>query len=58
MWNVERRFGPVLEVFDVEGTRERKLVIGFKMGSVSGYFRWVNAPRLSVSTEALTSYSQ
>ena len=56
MWSVERRFGPVLEVFEVEGTRERKLVIGFKMGSISGYFRWVNGPgsESSASTKVLT----
>ncbi|KAH9028701.1 NADH-dependent glutamate dehydrogenase [Lactarius pseudohatsudake] len=28
MWNVEARYGPVIEVFEVEGTRERRLVIG------------------------------
>ncbi|KAF8347207.1 NAD-specific glutamate dehydrogenase [Amanita rubescens] len=38
LWNVERRFGPVLEVFEIEGTKERRLVIGFKMGSISRYF--------------------
>ena len=32
MWNVEARYGPVIEVFEVEGTRERRLVIGYKMG--------------------------
>ncbi|KAH9480250.1 NAD-specific glutamate dehydrogenase [Psilocybe cubensis] len=38
MWNVEKRHGPVLEVFEVEGTRERRLVIGYKMGGTSGFF--------------------
>ena len=46
LWNVERRFGPVLEVFEIEGTKERRLVIGFKMGSISRYFGWVDNPRL------------
>ncbi|KAF8645148.1 hypothetical protein AX16_007976 [Volvariella volvacea WC 439] len=38
MWNVESRFGPVIDVFEVEGTRERRLVIGYKMGSTSRFF--------------------
>ncbi|KAF8632070.1 hypothetical protein AX15_002068 [Amanita polypyramis BW_CC] len=38
MWDVESRFGPVIEVFEVEGTREHKLVIGYKMGNTSKYF--------------------
>ncbi|KAK2465299.1 hypothetical protein APHAL10511_002653 [Amanita phalloides] len=38
MWNVEARFGPVIEVFEVEGTRERRLVIGYRMGNTSRYF--------------------
>ncbi|PPQ75710.1 hypothetical protein CVT26_000951 [Gymnopilus dilepis] len=38
MWNVERREGPVIEVFEVEGTRERRLVIGYKMGGTSSFF--------------------
>ncbi|KAF9468690.1 NADH-dependent glutamate dehydrogenase [Collybia nuda] len=38
MWNVESRYGPVLEVFEVEGTRERRLVIGYKMGGTSKFF--------------------
>ncbi|KAF8743736.1 hypothetical protein AX14_000707 [Amanita brunnescens Koide BX004] len=38
MWNVEARFGPVIEVFEVEGTRERRIVIGYKMGNTSRYF--------------------
>lgn len=46
LWNVERRFGPVLEVFEIEGTKERRLVIGFKMGSISRYFRYVDNPCL------------
>jgi len=39
MWNVESRYGPVIEVFEVEGTRERRLVIAYKMGNTKGYFR-------------------
>lgn len=41
MWNVESRYGPVFEVFEVEGTRERRLVIGYKMGGTSKFFRFV-----------------
>jgi len=41
MWNVESRYGPVIEVFEVEGTRERRLVIGYKMGGTSNFFRCV-----------------
>ena len=44
MWNVEARFGPVIEVFEVEGTRERRIVIGYKMGNTSRYFRYVDHP--------------
>lgn len=39
MWNVENRYGPVMEVFAVEGTRERRLVIGYKMGGTTRFFR-------------------
>ncbi|KAL0960963.1 hypothetical protein HGRIS_005961 [Hohenbuehelia grisea] len=38
MWNVEGRYGPVMEVFEVEGTRERRIVIGYKMGGTSRFF--------------------
>lgn len=38
MWNVEKRHGPVIEVFEVEGTRERRMVIGYKMGATSQFF--------------------
>ncbi|KAK2462486.1 hypothetical protein APHAL10511_005456 [Amanita phalloides] len=38
MWNVERRFGPVIEIFEVEDSRERRLVIGYKTGSTSQFF--------------------
>lgn len=41
MWNVESRYGPVMEVFEVEGTRERRLVIGYRMGDTSNFFRLV-----------------
>ncbi|KAF8442808.1 NADH-dependent glutamate dehydrogenase [Boletus edulis BED1] len=38
MWQVESRYGPVMEVFEVEGSRERRLVIGYKMGGTSRFF--------------------
>ncbi|KAG6329847.1 hypothetical protein ID866_9242 [Astraeus odoratus] len=38
MWQVQSRYGPVMEVFEVEGSRERRLVIGYKMGSTSRFF--------------------
>ncbi|KAJ8456442.1 hypothetical protein ONZ45_g18719 [Pleurotus djamor] len=38
MWNVESRYGPVMEVYEVEGSRERRLVIGYKMGGTSHFF--------------------
>jgi glutamate dehydrogenase len=38
MWNVETRYGPVIEQFAVEGSRERRLVIGYKMGGTSKFF--------------------
>ncbi|KAF4577409.1 NAD-dependent glutamate dehydrogenase [Pleurotus pulmonarius] len=38
IWNVESRYGPVMEVFEVEGSRERRLVIGYKMGGTSRFF--------------------
>lgn len=41
MQNVESRYGPVIEVFEVEGSRERRLVIGYKMGGTSRFFRFV-----------------
>jgi glutamate dehydrogenase len=44
MWSVETRYGPVIEVFEVEGTRERRVVIGFKMNSTSHFLRFVQFP--------------
>ncbi|QRV92303.1 glutamate dehydrogenase (NAD+) [Ceratobasidium sp. AG-Ba] len=38
MWNVEERFGPVIEMFEVEGTRERRVVIGYRMGGTKHFF--------------------
>ncbi|KAE9389819.1 NAD-specific glutamate dehydrogenase [Gymnopus androsaceus JB14] len=38
MWSVEQRYGPVMEVFEVEGSRERRLVIGYKMGGTTTFF--------------------
>ncbi|KAE9389948.1 hypothetical protein BT96DRAFT_967873 [Gymnopus androsaceus JB14] len=35
---VEQRYGPVMEVFEVEGSRERRLVIGYKMGGTTTLF--------------------
>ncbi|WVQ84205.1 hypothetical protein IAT38_006356 [Cryptococcus sp. DSM 104549] len=32
MNEVERRYGPVIEMFEVEDSRERRVVIGYKMG--------------------------
>lgn len=43
MWGVESRYGPVIEMFEVEGTRERRIVIGFKMNSTSHFFRLVHS---------------
>lgn len=39
LWNVERRYGPVIEVFDVEGSSEKRVVIGYRMGGTTGFFR-------------------
>jgi glutamate dehydrogenase len=41
MWSVESRYGPVIEMYEVEGTRERRLVIGYKMGGTSRFFRYI-----------------
>ena len=41
MWQVESRYGPVMELFEVEGSRERRIVIGYKMGGTSRFFRSV-----------------
>lgn len=38
MWDVEERFGPVIEWFEVEGTRERRVVIGYKTGTTAHFF--------------------
>jgi len=32
------RTGPVIEMFDIEGTREKRLVIAYKQGSALGFF--------------------
>ncbi|KAK3674450.1 NAD-dependent glutamate dehydrogenase [Recurvomyces mirabilis] len=32
------RTGPVIDMYDVEGTREKRLVVGFKQGSALGMF--------------------
>jgi glutamate dehydrogenase len=41
MWSVETRYGPVIEMYEVEETRERRVVIGFKMNSTSHFFRYL-----------------
>ena len=38
MWNVLDRHGPVIELFEVEGTREHRVVIGYKMGTTQHFF--------------------
>ena len=38
MHKVEKRYGPVIEVYEVEASRERRLVIGYKMGGTSRFF--------------------
>jgi glutamate dehydrogenase len=36
--HVLTRYGPVIEVFEVEGARERRLVIGYKSGAAKALF--------------------
>ncbi|KAF8455771.1 glutamate/leucine/phenylalanine/valine dehydrogenase [Kalaharituber pfeilii] len=36
--NVMERTGPVIEMFDVEGTREKRLVVGYRQRSAVGLF--------------------
>lgn len=36
--NAVGRTGPVIEMFDIEGTREKRLVIAYKQGSALGFF--------------------
>ncbi|KAG8935801.1 NAD-dependent glutamate dehydrogenase [Tulasnella sp. 419] len=38
MWNVEKRHGPVIEMYEVEGSREKRIVIGYKMGGTKSFF--------------------
>ncbi|TEB24207.1 glutamate dehydrogenase [Coprinellus micaceus] len=38
MHNVEERHGPVIEVFEVEGSRERRVVIGYRQGGTNKFF--------------------
>ncbi|KAI9015996.1 Glutamate/Leucine/Phenylalanine/Valine dehydrogenase-domain-containing protein [Hyaloraphidium curvatum] len=38
MKEVLRRAGPVIEVFEIPGSREKRLVIGFKQKSTQGFF--------------------
>ncbi|KAJ9475932.1 NAD-specific glutamate dehydrogenase [Pseudozyma hubeiensis] len=38
MDEVLRRQGPVIEMFEVEGSRERRIVIGYRMGTTNSFF--------------------
>ncbi|CEH15411.1 nad-specific glutamate dehydrogenase [Ceraceosorus bombacis] len=38
MDEVLRRHGPVIEMYEVEGSRERRVVIGYRMGTTTSYF--------------------
>ncbi|KAN0063542.1 NAD-dependent glutamate dehydrogenase [Thecaphora frezii] len=38
MDEVLRRQGPVIEMFEVEGSRERRIVIGYRMGTTNNFF--------------------
>lgn len=55
MWQVESRYGPVMELFEVEGSRERRIVIGFKMGGTSRFFRCGHPPIPNKSNNILRS---
>jgi len=39
MSGAEDRYGPVIEVFEVEGSREQRMVIGYKTGGTARFFR-------------------
>ncbi|KAH0832130.1 NADH-dependent glutamate dehydrogenase [Lanmaoa asiatica] len=57
MWQVESRYGPVMEVFEVEGTRERRLVIGYKMGGTSHFFRYARHAQCAFRAHRLSYHS-
>ena len=38
MDQVVSRTGPVIDMYDIEGTREKRLIVGFKQGSALGLF--------------------
>ncbi|KAI8377565.1 Glutamate/Leucine/Phenylalanine/Valine dehydrogenase-domain-containing protein [Radiomyces spectabilis] len=38
MHNVLQRTGPVIEMFEVQGSRERRLIIGYRQRSTKGFF--------------------
>jgi glutamate dehydrogenase len=38
MDQVRKRSGPVIELFEVEESRERRVVIGYKMGGTKQFF--------------------
>ena len=39
MWNMQACFGPVIKVIKVEGSREHRLVIGYKTGDTKKFSR-------------------
>lgn len=44
MWNVEMRFGAVIEVFEVEGSREKRIIIGYRLEGTTSTFRGALGP--------------
>lgn len=38
MWSVLERHGPVIELFQVENSIEKRVVIGYKMGTTQHFF--------------------
>lgn len=38
MVQVVKRTGPVIELYEVDGTRERRIIIAYRQGSTPGYF--------------------
>lgn len=38
MRNVLQRTGPVIEMYEVQGSRERRLIIGYRQRSTQGFF--------------------
>ncbi|KAE9386234.1 NAD(P)-binding protein [Gymnopus androsaceus JB14] len=62
MWSAEQRYGPIMEVFKVEGSRKRRLVIGALstftlftlLANTSNSFRAVSASSPCTSTSCQT----